>query len=159
VIGAPGPDNRGERVPVKGQSWHYDDIPIGYTHSFGSATLTTDDIALFKERFAPHLPLRADPAPREGEQPAAQAHVYAIWSRLLWEETKDWPVLARLGQDALRWYTTARAGDELSVRVTFVSKQPVSDERGIVIASHEVVNQRGELVMAIMTRTVMARLS
>jgi acyl dehydratase len=43
------------------------------------------------------------------------------------------------------------------VRLTFVSKQPVADDRGILIASHEVLNQQGELVMALMTRTVMAR--
>jgi hypothetical protein len=43
------------------------------------------------------------------------------------------------------------------VRLTFVSKQPVSDDRGILIASHDVLDQAGEMVMALMTRTVMAR--
>lgn len=149
-------------MTVKGQSWYFDDIPVGYTHSFGSAPVTAEDVALFKARFAPHLPLAAEgqsAVEPEPNGPAAQAHVFALWSRMLWEETRDWPVLARLGQDALRWYRTARAGDVLSMRVTFVSKQPVTDSRGILIASHEVVNQNGELVMALMTRTVMARIA
>lgn len=145
-----------KRPAPRGQSWLFDDIPLGYVHVFGAATVSAEDLRLFHERFAPHLPLRAD-AVAEPNPPAAQAHIYALWSRMLWEETKDWPVLARLGQDALRWYKTAHAGDVLSVRLTFVSKQPVSADRGILIASHEVLDQTGEMVMALMTRTVMAR--
>ncbi|MBU6372558.1 MAG: hypothetical protein KJS97_07470 [Alphaproteobacteria bacterium] len=145
-----------KRSAPRGQSWLFDDIPLGYVHIFGAAHVTGEDIRLFQDRFAPHLPLRADAADPDSP-PAAQAHVYALWSRMLWEETKDWPVLARLGQDALRWYKTAHAGDVLSVRLTFVSKQPVSDDRGILIASHEVLDQHGEMVMALMTRSVMAR--
>jgi len=145
-------------MPVRGQSWHYDDIPIGYVHSFGAAPVTAEDVALFHERFAPHLPLSAE-SPQEARKPASQAHVFALWSRMLWEETKEWPVLARLGQDALRWYKTAHAGDVLSVRLEFVSKQPVGADRGILIANHEVINQKGELVMALMTRSVMARVT
>jgi hypothetical protein len=141
---------------VQGQSWRFDDIPIGYTHVFGAAAVSAEDLALFQSRFAPYLPLKPEDG-AETQQPAAQAHVYALWSRMLWEETKDWPVLARLGQDALRWFKTAQAGDVLSIRLTFVGKQPMSDDRGILIASHEVLNQQGELVMSLMTRTVMAR--
>jgi hypothetical protein len=44
-------------MSVKGQSWYLDDIPLGYTHACGSKTLSAEDIAVFKERFAPHLPL------------------------------------------------------------------------------------------------------
>lgn len=139
-----------------GQSWSFDDIPVGYVRLFGAAEVTGDDIALFSERFAPYLPLNPE-KPADAFAPAAQAHVYALWSRMLWEETKDWPVLARLGQDALRWYKTAQAGDVLSVRLTFMSKQPIGDDRGILITQHDVTNQAGELVMSLMTRTVMAR--
>ena len=147
-------------MTVKGQSWFLNDIPLGYTHACGTKRITADDIAVFIERFAPHLPLASGEANLNAFGPsslAAQAHIYAIWSALLWEETKDWPVLARLGQDALRWYGAAEAGDLLQLKVTFVGKQPVSDDRGILIASHELLNQKGELVMALMTRTVMAR--
>ncbi|MBI1186851.1 MAG: hypothetical protein GC206_05880 [Alphaproteobacteria bacterium] len=141
---------------MRGQTWNFDDIPLGYVHVFGATDVTAEDIALFHERFSPPLPLTAD-QPERAKKPAAQAHVYALWSRMLWEETKDWPVLARLGQDALRWYKTAQAGDVLSIRLEFLSKQPVAEDRGIIITQHEVLNQRGELVMALMTRTVMAR--
>jgi hypothetical protein len=140
-----------------GQSWHFDDIPVGYVHVFGAAAVTAEDLALFTARFAPHLPLNPESKTPPRSPPAPQAHVYALWSRMLWEETRDWPVLARLGQDALRWYKTAHAGDTLSVRLTFMSKQPIGDDRGILITQHDVTNQTGELVMTLMTRTVVAR--
>lgn len=140
-----------------GQSWLFDDIPLGYVHVFGAAPVDAEDIAVFSARFAPHLPLNAESTPAHPSPPAAQAHVYALWSRMLWEETRDWPVLARLGQDALRWYKTAHAGDVLSIRLTFMSKQAIGDDRGILIAQHDVLNQDGELVMSLMTRTVVAR--
>jgi hypothetical protein len=143
--------------PLRGQSWAFDDIPIGYVHIFGAARLEDEDLRLFVDRFAPHLPLKTGETPAEATPPAAQAHIYALWSRMLWDDTKDWPVLARLGQDALRWYKTAHAGDVLSVRLTFMAKDPVSHDRGILIANHEVLNQHGELIMALMTRTVMGR--
>lgn len=146
----------GPKMGIRGQSWFFDDIPLGYIHVFGDAAVTGEDIALFHERFSPHLPLTSEKA-GENAKPAAQAHVYALWSRMLWEETKEWPVIARLGQDAMRWYKTANAGDVLSVRLEFLSKQEVGADRGIVITNHEVLNQKGELVMALMTRTVMAR--
>lgn len=140
---------------MRGQSWYFDDIPLGYVHVFGAAPVGAEDIALFHDRFSPHLPLNTEST--ETGKPAAQAHIYALWSRMLWEETKDWPVIARLGQDALRWYKTAQAGDVLNVRLEFLSKQSVAADRGILITQHEVMNQRGELVMALMTRTVVAR--
>lgn len=140
-----------------GQSWYFDDIPIGYVHNFGAAKLDADDVALFTDRFAPHLPLNPQANTPHATPPAAQAHVYALWSRMLWQETRGWPVLSRLGQDALRWYKTAHAGDVLSVRLTFMSKQPIGDDRGILITQHDLLNQNGELVMSLMTRTVVAR--
>lgn len=145
-------------MPVRGQTWYLDDIPIGYTHVFGSAEVTTEDLSLFHARFGPYLPIKPEvEGPGSSPDAAAQAHIYALWSRMVWQETKDWPVLARLGQDALRWYKTAHAGDVLGVRLTFVSKDRVGPDRGILIGQHDVVNQTGDLVMALMTRTVIAR--
>lgn len=142
---------------IRGQSWYFDDIPVGYVHQFGKATVDGEDLVLFQQRFAPYLPLKSEGDGAESP-PAAQAHVFALWSRMLWEETKDWPVLARLGQDAVRWYKTAHAGDVLSIRLTFMSKQPINESRGILIAQHDVLNQAGELVMTLMTRTVIGRI-
>ena len=133
----------------------FEDIRVGDTRLFGDAGVKAGDIVLFSERFAPYLPLRADKVIDEGRGPAApQALLYGLWTRMLLEETGNWPVRARLGQDALRWYRTAHAGDRLSVKLTFVAKDDVAPDHGLLIAQHEVMNENGELVFSIMTRTL-----
>ena len=135
--------------------WWFEDIIVGQVHEFGAAKVKAEDIGAFSERFAPYLPLR----PREdgpADEPAApQALVYALWSRLLYDETDPWPIRARLGQDALRWFGTAHAGDTLSIRLTFVAKDDVAKDHGLVITSHDVTRQDGGLVLSLMTRTLM----
>lgn len=160
----------------------FDDIVDGDVFSFGAAELSADDVSEFRRRFAPPLPrqvapLSANETPQtktsqtkpsgntasgsgddgaEGEA-AAQAHVYALWSRMLYEFTFDWPIVARIAQDQLRWYKTARVGDTLSVRITFLTKDPIDSTKGVVITQHDVLNQHGELVMALLTRTAIER--
>lgn len=138
---------------MRGQTWRLDDIPVGYVHRFGAAPVLAEDIALFAERFGPGLALRAE----EEATGAPQALVFALWSRMVAEETRDWPILARYGQDSLRWYAWARPGDVLCVRLTMTAKQNVSDDRGFLFAQHEVLEQNGELVLSLMTRTLLSR--
>lgn len=139
---------------MRGQTWYLDDIPIGYVHVFGAAPIEREDIAVFEQRFGPALPMR----PGESSEGAApQALIYAIWTRLIWSETQDWPVTARFGQDALRWINWARAGDVLSVRLTIKAKQIVNESLGMLFAQHEVLNQNGGLILSLMTRTELSR--
>lgn len=138
--------------------WWFEDIIVGRTYDFGAAKVTADDIALFHERFAPNLPLKPREPGREGAGPrAAESHIYALWRRMLWEETREWPVLQRLGQDALRYYKAVYAGEELTVRLTFMAVEDRSDHDGILTASHDILDQDGLLVMSVMTRTRMAK--
>lgn len=133
----------------------FDDLVEGDVFEFGTADLSDADVELFHQRFAPRLPASAEEPP--DRRAAAQAHVYALWSRMLYEFTRDWPVLARIGQDQLRWYKSARAGDRLTVRITIMTAAPLDERRGLVLTQHDVLNQEGELVMALLTRTVLAR--
>jgi len=140
----------------------FDDIVDGDVFSFGAAELSADDVSEFRRRFAPPLPKQVGSASENGDdgtegKAAAQAHVYALWSRMLYEFTFDWPIVARIAQDQLRWYKTARVGDTLSVRITFLTKDPIDSSKGVVITQHDVLNQHGELVMALLTRTAIER--
>jgi acyl dehydratase len=138
--------------------WWFEDIIIGRTYDFGAAKVTAEDIALFHERFAPNLPLKTREAGKEGAGPrAAESHIYALWRRMLWEETRGWPVVQRLGQDALRYYKASYAGEELTVRLSFLATEDRNEAEGVLTASHEVLDQDGLLVMSVMTRTVMAK--
>lgn len=140
------------------RGWHFDEIPQGLVHHYGSARLDAGDVALFHAHFAPNMPLHVEQAPDlERGPPAAQAHIYALWTRMLWNETQNWPVLRRLGQDALRYFRTAHAGDILSVQMSFVGKDDLAHDRGLLIASHEIIDQHGALVMSVMTRTILAK--
>jgi acyl dehydratase len=138
--------------------WWFEDIIVGRSYEFGSAKVTAEDIALFHERFAPNLPLKTAEPGREDEGPrCAESHVYALWRRMLWEETRDWPVVQRLGQDSLRYYKAIYAGEELNVRLTFLSVEDRNETEGVLMASHDVMDRFGLLVMSVMTRTLMAK--
>jgi acyl dehydratase len=145
-------------VAGAGPGWWFEDIVIGRSYEFGCARVTSEDIALFHERFAPNLPLKA---PRPGDEDlgprAAESHVYALWRRMLWEETREWPVLQRIGQDALRYYKAVHAGEELTVRLTFLSVEDRGPREGVLMANHEVLDREGLLVMSVMTRTLLAK--
>jgi acyl dehydratase len=138
--------------------WWFEDIIIGRTYEFGAALVTADDIALFHERFAPHLPMKpAEPGLENRGPRAAESHVYALWRRMLFDETRQWPIIQRLGQDALRYYKAAYAGDALSVKLTFLSTEDLGSDRGILLANHDVIDAEGLIVMSVMTRTMMAK--
>jgi acyl dehydratase len=136
---------------------HFDDIHPGQVFSFGGSRLTAEDVEEFLERFAPHLPMHEGEFNRVDRRAVAQGHVYALWSRMLYEFTHDWPILARIGQDQLRWYKTAYVDDVLTVRITFLTAEPLDSARGVVVTQHDVLNQHGELVMSLLTRAVVAR--
>ena len=146
--------HRLDRTP----KWWFDDIIVGRSYEFGAARITAEDIDLFHERFAPNLPLKpAQPDRPDAGARAAESHIYALWRRMLFDETREWPVLARLGQDALRYYRTCYAGDELSVKLTLLATENRNDYEGVLIASHEVLDQDGLLVMSVITRTLLAK--
>jgi acyl dehydratase len=132
----------------------FEDLLVGHAYTFGTAEVTATDITNFAVNFSPYLPLRPAETPRKQSEAAPQALVYALWTRMLHTETSAWPVKARLGQDALRWYSTAHAGDKLSVSLTFVAKEDTGPNYGLVIASHEIMTEDGDLILTLMTRTL-----
>lgn len=136
------------------QDSFYEDLIVGHAYTFGHAEVRADDIARFTTEFSPYLPLRPADQPRKPTPPAPQALVYALWTRMLHAETAGWPVKARLGQDALRWYATAHAGDVLSVALTFMAKEPTGADHGLLIASHEILTADGDIILSLMTRTL-----
>lgn len=139
-------------------SQYYEEVIVGDMFSFGAEPLRRADVDEFRARFAPHVPHDDDTAPRPGEMAAAQAHIYALWSRMIYEFTEDWPIVARIGQDQLRWFKTVYSGDVLNARMTVLAKESPQTQGGVIVCQHEVLNQAGELVMSLMTRAVLAKL-
>lgn len=124
-----------------------DDIEVGQVASLGASGLNADAIAAFAEAFAPGW----DPATG-----APDAMIYAIWSKLDMQASAAWPQTKRLAVDALRWARNPPAGELLRGRMTVLGKDPVGEDKGIVIAQHDLLDEAGRLVFSCLTRSVFA---
>ena len=126
---------------------HFDEIVIGQVVSLGVTAVDPKALETFRAAFAPHWN-EADGAP--------DALVFALWSKLDNEASKDWPQTKRLGVDALRWMRNPPPGELLRGRMTVLALDPVGDAKGVVIAQHDVLDEAGRLVFSCLTRSVFA---
>jgi hypothetical protein len=123
----------------------FDDIEIGQV---GAASIEADALAAFVAAFAPGWAL---------DRGAPDAMLYALWSRLDAVAATDWPQTKRLGVDALRWMRNPPVGEVLRGRMTVMAKDAVGEEKGIVFAQHDLIDEAGRLVFSCLTRSVYAR--
>src|ERR1700721_45790 len=126
----------------------FDDIEIGQVANLGATRIEADALAAFVAAFAPGWSV---------DRGAPDAMLYAIWSRLDAVAATDWPQTKRLGVDALRWARNPPVGELLRGRMTVMGKDPVGDDKGIVIAQHDLLDEAGRLVFSCLTRSVFAR--
>lgn len=126
----------------------FDQIEIGTVVSLGVAVVDENALKAFTAAFA------ANWDPGRG---APDAMVFAIWSKLDQEASAGWPQTKRLGVDALRWARNPPVGELLRGRMTVMGKDPVGDDKGIVIAQHDLLDEAGRLVFSCLTRSVFAR--
>jgi hypothetical protein len=126
----------------------FDDIAIGQVANLGAAAVDPDALATFVAAFTPGWTL---------DRGAPDSMVYAIWARLDAVAATDWPQTKRLGVDALRWMRNPPAGELLRGRMTVMAKDPVGEEKGIVIAQHDLLDEAGRLVFSCLTRSVFTR--
>jgi acyl dehydratase len=110
--------------------------------------LSQENVAAFCEQFAPGW----DPS-----SGAPDAMLYAVWSKLEQDASAKWPQTKRLAVDALRWMRNPPAGDVMRGRLTVMGKDPVGENKGIVIAQHDLLDDEGRLVFSCLTRSVFAR--
>jgi hypothetical protein len=126
----------------------FDDLEIGQVVSLGAIALDRRALDGFCQVFAP------DWDPMNG---APDAMVYAIWSRLEADGSKNLPASKRLAVDALRWVRNPPAGELLRARMTVMGKDPVGETKGVVIAQHDLLDEAGRLVFSCLTRSVVGR--
>jgi acyl dehydratase len=128
----------------------FDEIEIGQVVHLGEVELTTDLLGAFVADFAPGW---------STEWGAPDAMVFALWARLDREASAHWPQTKRLGVDALRWSRHPPPGQVLRGRMTVMAKDAVGDDKGIVIAQHDILDAAGRLVFSCLTRSVFSRKS
>ena len=126
----------------------FDDIEIGQVVSLGAMAVDSQVLATFIDAFSPGW---------AAERGTPDAMVYAIWAKLDAVAHTDWPQTKRLGVDALRWVRNPPAGELLRGRMTVMAKDPVGEDKGIVICQHDLLDEAGRLVFSCLTRSVFRR--
>ncbi len=126
----------------------FDEIQVGMVVNLGAAVVDPAALESFARAFAPGW---------DTDGGAPDAMLFAIWSRLDEQASASWPMTKRLGVDALRWARNPPSGELLRGRMTVMGKDPVGDDKGIVIAQHDLLDEAGRLVFSCLTRSVFAR--
>lgn len=126
----------------------FDDIAIGQVVNLGATVVDPAALEAFVRAFTPGWDV---------EDGAPDAMIFALWARLDAGASADWPQTKRLGVDALRWARNPPSGELLRGRMTVMGKDPVGDDKGIVIAQHDLLDEAGRLVFSCLTRSVFSR--
>ena len=127
---------------------HYEDLGVGEVVGLGACAVDQAALDVFAERFSPGW---------DTAYGAPDAMVYALWSRLFTDKAAGWAQSKVLAVDGLRFLRNPPAGELMRGRMTVMGKDPVGDDKGIVIASHDLLDEAGRLVFSCLTRAVFAR--
>lgn len=127
---------------------HFEDLEIGQVIPLGACAVDAAALDLFAERFQPGWDVAYG---------APEAMVYALWSRLAADRNSGWAGAKTLAVDGLRFLRSPPAGELLRGRLTIMGKDPVGDEKGVVIAQQDLLDEAGRLVFSCLTRALVAR--
>jgi acyl dehydratase len=126
---------------------YFEEIEIGHVVNLGATALSPAAVEAFAEAFAPGWDLSLG---------TPDAMLYAAWAKLDSENSRNWPQTKRLAVDALRWARNPPPGELLRGRMTVMGKDPVGEDKGIVIAQHDLLDEAGRLVFSCLTRSIFA---
>lgn len=127
---------------------HFEDLEIGQVVPLGACAVDAGALDLFAERFLPGW---------DTAYGAPEAMVFALWSRLAADRTSGWAGAKTLAVDGLRFLRNPPAGELLRGRLTVMGKDPVGDEKGVIIAQQDLLDEAGRLVFSCLTRALVAR--
>ena len=165
-------DTRQVTPPPDKAAWHsravdelryWEDFPVGLETVHGTHEITADEIMRFAREFDPQ-PFHVDPQAAadgpfggliaSGWHTAALHMSMFVRSQLLGTASMGSP-----GVEDLRWLVPVRPGDVLTGRSRVVDAWPsdTAPGRGTVVGEHELVNQRGEVVLRMRARGHLAR--
>ena len=127
---------------------HFVDLAVGEVVPLRACMVDEAAMDVFVERFSPGW---------DAAYGAPDAMVYALWSRLFADKVSGWAQSKVLAVDGLRYMRNPPAGELMRGRMTVMGKDPVGDEKGIVIAQHDLLDEAGRLVFSCLTRALLAR--
>ncbi len=126
---------------------YFEEIEIGRVVNLGATAMSPAAVEAFAEAFAPGWDLSLG---------TPDAMIYAAWAKLDLENSRNWAQTKRLAVDALRWARNPPPGELLRGRMTVMGKDPVGEDKGIVIAQHDLLDEAGRLVFSCLTRSIFA---
>ncbi len=142
---------------------YFEDFPVGHEIEHGSHEITEDEIVRFASEFDPQ-PFHVDPAAAAhgpfGGLIASGWHTAALYMGLfVRSQLVGSASLGSPGVEELRWFVPVRPGDVLTGRSRVVEAwaSETNPTRGTIVGEHELVNQRGEVVMRMRARGFIAR--
>ena len=127
---------------------HFEDLSVGQVIPLGACAVDDEALELFSSRFAPGWDISYG---------APDALVYTLWSRMSVDKVGSWAGFKYLAVDGLRYIRNPPAGELLRGRLTVMGKDPVGDEKGIVIAQHDLLDEAGRLIFSCLTRGLISR--
>ncbi|WP_312134600.1 acyl dehydratase [Brevundimonas sp.] len=129
---------------------HFEQIEVGQVISLGVVAVDEASVKIYIERFLPSW---------NDSYGAPDGMLYALWSRLSFEACCRWSGFKMLAVDGVRYLRNPPAGELLRGRVTILGKDPVGDNKGVVIAQQDMLDEAGRLVFSCLTRALVARQS
>jgi len=140
-------------APIPYRERFFEDYPVGEIAEFGDHAVTEDEIIGFANRY--------DPQPFHTDHAAAAESIYggiiasgwmtgSIAMRLMVDHyISPLSSMGSPGIDELRWLKPVRPGDRLRVRVAVIDSRPSQSkpDRGMILLSWEVINQKAETVL------------
>ena len=142
---------------------YFEDYTPGNVYEFGTITVTEPEIIEFASRFDPqyfHIHPQKALRSRFGGIIASGWHTAGLAMRLYVDHFLSHVAsLASPGVDEVRWPNPVRPGDTLKVRVTILEARPSrsKQDRGIVRAKIEAINQKDELVLSMVGISIIGR--
>lgn len=134
--------------------FHWEDFPVGHVMAFGSTRVERDEVLEFARRYDPQPFHTDDEAARRslfGALCASGWHTCAMAMRMMCDEyLLESSSLGSPGLENLRWLQPVFPGDTLSMRMEVLEARPMGSrpQVGLVRSRWEVLNQRGEPVLA-----------
>ena len=141
---------------------YYEDIPLDYRSVVGTYSLSEAAIIDFARTWDPQ-PFHTDPdAARRsvfGGLVASSAHLFAICTRLFFDQADPIRVVAMLGKDKLRLPNPARAGTTLAYETRCTDRRDSAsrDDVGIITLADKVTDDAGVVVLTQEVALMVAR--
>jgi acyl dehydratase len=141
---------------------YFESLTPSFRASAGPLTITEEEIIEFGTRFDPQ-PFHVDPVAAKhsvfGGLVAPGCLVFALRSKLM--NQLDTPIvyLAGLGLETMDLPHPVKPGDQLSLTISCIDRRDSQShaDAGIVRLANTLVNQRGEVVLSMIAKVMVAK--